>query len=393
MEYGTGFSFATEKQHRLEAVGEPQTPTSNTGTAKGATFALHPYLGFVWNRDAKTPWSELITPSGLLGEEDPYVASRDPKKAIVALTGGSVAERLFVSSRQVMRDKLKNLPVFRHRKVVFVMLGMSGWRQPQQLISVAYYLSQGGRMDMLINLDGFNEAAFGVHDRQVGMYPTFPYLWNQFFPHDYDPNDMGQMAHIALWRGLRRQTALIATHLRYSVTATTFWGLLDHYMANKAGSAEAGLQTQGKPLPFYLAGPQTYSTAPVAAIYDMEGELWKNSSLQLAVIAKANGFAYFHFLQPNQYVPDSKPLSEVEAEKYYQPALFRADSVVHTYPIFEAAIPQMRAKGANVYSLTQLFKTTHETVYADACCHFNALGDARIATAMGNQIMRYYKNQ
>jgi hypothetical protein len=47
-------------------------------------------------------------------------------------------------------------------------------------------------------------------------------------------------------------------------------------------------------------------------LYRYLAEAWKNSSIQMNALSDVAGIKYYHFLQPNQYVKDSKPMTEQE---------------------------------------------------------------------------------
>ena len=42
---------------------------------------------------------------------------------------------------------------------MFVNLALFGYKQPQQLTTLAYLMSIGGQFDLVLNIDGFNEVA------------------------------------------------------------------------------------------------------------------------------------------------------------------------------------------------------------------------------------------
>ena len=60
-----------------------------------------------------------------------------------------------------------------------------------------------------------------------------------------------------------------------------------------------------------MRGP-SFERKDEAELYHELVEVWKRSSLQMKVLCDANGTKYYHFLQPNQYVIGSKPMSEAE---------------------------------------------------------------------------------
>ena len=47
--------------------------------------------------------------------------------------------------------------------------------------------------------------------------------------------------------------------------------------------------------------------------------IWQRSSLELAKVCDGMGIEYHDFLQPNQYLPGSKPMSELERSLTVEP--------------------------------------------------------------------------
>jgi hypothetical protein len=113
-------------------------------------------------------------------------------------------------------------------------------------------------------------------------------------------------------------------------------------------------------------------------------EIWARYTRSQAKLAKAEGIRSYFFLQPNQYVPGSKLLSETEKQAAY---LGRRPPVEFGYAEFEMEISKLRRSGVHAHSLANLFRDVSETIYVDNCCHVNAKGNLLIAEAIGNAIL------
>ena len=112
-------------------------------------------------------------------------------------------------------------------------------------------------------------------------------------------------------------------------------------------------------------------------------------SQQLAHLCATNGFEYFHFLQPNQYVPGSKVLAPEEVRDAYRPASRTAKLVPEAYEDLRAAGQQLVAAGVRLHDLTGVYAEVEEAVYIDACCHVNGMGNVYMAREMGAVIASY----
>lgn len=99
----------------------------------------------------------------------------------------------------------------------------------------------------------------------------------------------------------------------------------------------------------------------------------------MQAICAARGMRYFHFLQPNRYVPGSKPLSTEELSKVLPLAHAWRRNAELGYPLLRARGSELCGRGVSFFDLTDMFVNETQTLYSDDCCHFNREGYARIA--------------
>jgi hypothetical protein len=387
--YGEAYNATALRSERLGATtidGAPQTRKIPPGLpdAWGDHTAAHPYLGYVHDATTVNPlWQQ----NGFLAESDPYVASQNANNAIIGITGASVAEFFFKDeqARTILRTALEKLPRWKNKTLIFAMFGMAGYHQPQQLLSVTYYLAQGGTLDMLINIDGLNETAWANTVTQKGMYPTYPAYWAQLLPDVSSHVTLQKLGDLQLWKNLRRLAANAFSHASFSVTANTMWKLLDDTLRDRIRATLRELYDI--PATTYsLSGSNALRNASAQELADFETRLWRQSSLQLYYLAQANHFTYLHFLQPNQYLPASKTLSPLETRNAYDPHSGYRVWIPAQYPLLQAQIPTLQAEGVAAFDLSGIYKTTAETIYIDTCCHTNALGKQLLAKAIARHI-------
>jgi hypothetical protein len=142
-------------------------------------------------------------------------------------------------------------------------------------------------------------------------------------------------------------------------------------------------------LPPRVRGPKAGYSDPQSLYEDM-GLVWKRSSRLMATLCRTYGIEYFHFLQPNQYVPDSKPFTDEERNVAYRPELPGSDRVPAAFPVLRERGRELRELGVNFTDLTGMFADEKRTVYNDFCCHVNELGATliakRIAAVIGEQM-------
>ena len=86
------------------------------------------------------------------------------------------------------------------------------------------------------------------------------------------------------------------------------------------------------------------------------------------------------FVQPNQYLNGSKPLSPEEKAVAFEPGA--ASTFGPSMERVRDAVPELRANGVRIFDLTGIFADVKETLYIDDCCHLNQRGNELLAEAM-----------
>jgi hypothetical protein len=118
---------------------------------------------------------------------------------------------------------------------------------------------------------------------------------------------------------------------------------------------------------------------------------WKNASLQIHHLSKANKFIYLHFLQPNQYVPNSKIFSEAEKMNALTKEPYKyKDAVLLGYHRLKEEGKNLLKESVNFTDLTMIFKSDSRTLYIDKCCHLNKEGYDTIVKIVAQKILQYF---
>ncbi len=95
--------------------------------------------------------------------------------------------------------------------------------------------------------------------------------------------------------------------------------------------------------------------------------------MQLHNLTVSQGGRYYHVLQPNQY-SGQKVLSDEESRSAYDENSAYRKEVEHGYPLLRNAGGQLREAGVSFLDGTDVFSGNSQTLYTDACCHFNTSG-------------------
>jgi len=352
-----------------------------------ANKALHPYLGFVYD---PTQNPAQVNRFGFAGP-DPF-SSREGD-VVVAIFGGSVALSFCHEGAERLAASLAREGPHSGRTIHTLCFALGGFKQPQQLMALSYFLAMGVRIDLAINLDGFNELALPFTDNlPARVEPSFPRLWHLYARKGLDPEVVARLGAVERieQRRQRWRHTIAGTPLRNSAFAMLLLDRVDARLDNEVRWEDAMLRShlEQKAASYQSSGPfEPYGTA--ADFFADGAALWKNSSLQMSRLTRTNGGRYLHFLQPNQYVEGSKSLTGSERREAFHrgPHPYRV-AVERGYPLLQRAGLALRNAGVEFHDLTGLFRDEARTIYIDDCCHVNRIGNQQIADAIATAIRR-----
>lgn len=366
---------------------QAESVTANLVQLTDSKGVLHPYLGYV-----SGPENPYRNEFGFFGPNPLLKKTAD--KIIIGVTGGSVAAEF--AGRMLLGNK-SFFEALTDKKVEIVPLAFAGYKQPQQLLALTYILSLGGEFDILINLDGFNDIMIPyVNNIPANVYPAFPMNWHLHARKGFQPEIVSQIAKIQRiqedrdgWKVFLRNSVL-----KHSITSLTVWKSYDNRLQNQIYLENENLQNKLTNLQdeSNVLGPD-FSFKSDMEIWKMSVKIWEKASLQMANLCEDNNIAYFHFLQPNQYVPDSKTFTKIEKKIAYSNQSSRlVKSVINSYPILRQAGKKLTEKGIVFTDLSMIFKNEDRTIYRDKCCHINELGNALVTKKIVSIIKTYYKS-
>lgn len=392
-----GLYFVAGGWSAVRVLRERQSQADILGTMiKTDDEVIHPYFGFVLQPDrvrdvdAGTPH---VTEFGFVDTALP-IQRRAADKIVVGIVGGSVAHHLSLHGTETLARELEKLPQFTGKQVEFVRLAIPGYKQPQQLIVMTYMLSLGAEFDALINLDGFNELVLPLNENIPNdVFASFPRSWHLRVTEGHDVTVLRLVGRVNYCRETRKQLSawLASSPLRFSAFANLLWKSADESLTNALIKDHQALSTLGKRQVSFCA------TGPPQAFENEEARLneaaryWKQCSVQLHQVCAANGIRYFHFLQPNQYVPDSKPIGAEERKVAVDDKAPFKSYVESGYPLLVRAGQSLAQQGINFHDLTQIFADHSERLYSDFCCHVNQRGNELLATEIGRHIHETWK--
>lgn len=263
-----------------------------------------------------------------------------------------------------------------HTVPIVVNYSLAGYKQPQQLMVLNYLLALGAEYDVVVNVDGFNEVSLPVAENiPSNLNPFFPRGWDRRISGFPGQNELRKIGLIEVNKQRREEAArfLLKTHLSFSPAASLVWRTYDRYLANEISRIQTDFAATKTASTFSSHGPH-YTTTKEAEIFSDLAGMWKNSSMQMDALCRSRGIKYLHFLQPNQYVPDSKPMGPSEQKTAFTEGHPYQRGVLKGYPLLATAGEEMKLAGVDFTDLRNVFENVHEEVYIDNCCHVNGTG-------------------
>jgi hypothetical protein len=374
--HGNWFDLTPFGDQRRQLIGADPDAAPGSGGRPGfvETAAMHPFVGYVVD-PLRSEWA--LTDFGYY-ESDRPLYRKTEDTVILGIFGGSFAHQFREAAIDRVVDALKQDPVFRGKRFIYTSTALGGYKQPQQLMTLNYLLALGGEFDIVVNIDGFNEVAIHeAENRLHNVFPAYPRSWYYHTLGLSDPGFVERSADVIRIRGRQRQSARSFSALpwRRLALANLVWSVRERSRQANLLAARADLETYRTGAERYVARGPKFNQVDDAQVYGELVSLWERSSVQMARLSQANGIVYVHALQPNQYVEDSKPLSEEERSQAYDRTHKYRSGVVKGYPLLTEAGGRLRENGVNFLDWTAAYKNVDETLYVDTCCHVNALGN------------------
>ncbi len=317
----------------------------------------------------------------------PYRKQSDDE-FVIGIFGGSIALSVVKSTMPQLFDEVfAQVPQLHGKKVVLLSFAREGFKQPQELETLAYFLSLGQRFDLVINIDGASEifdAIINYNARVNHSMPSNGQLSALTGLIDAAIHETGNEAFLGVyfWRSVRERILRSLLDVPLAGPAS----LLD-LSFGLAGRCEAAAERQAlNPSSFprydhvlYMLPQPAGTTLPKAIEQGIEE--WKRSSLLMAQMLHGLGIPYLQVLHPNQYF-SKKHFSDEEKRVAIRWGNEMAPKVHEYYPRMIAEGNDLAREGVNFANAVNIFDDVSETIYSDECCHYNAAGNLLLARIM-----------
>jgi hypothetical protein len=372
--------------------------------------ALHPYFGPthvpglplqipmelreapIGTADPANPTGARTNNFGFVSPHDFPFAKARSSQFIIGIFGGSVGAWFCHVGTPRLLDALEAQAFFRDRELVPLCFSHEGYKQPQQLLALTYFLSIGQQFDLVINIDGFNEVALGAINHERGLDISMPSpmhmegLINVIDRYTLTPERLRSMAAIDRHR---ERLNVLAERLRRTRFAVVHVILDRFYQRTRVlYYTELGrlsnLPGSGSGASMIRVTPKVMPRDERTLFTDIAAQ-WASSSLMMHAMLVERGVPYFHFLQPNQYFT-TRPFDETERRTALNAASPFRKGAEQGYPALISASGALTA-GEHFFNAMGIFDRETSPVYIDDCCHYTLVGNHRLADFVAASIL------
>jgi len=367
--------------------------------------ALHPYFGPTHlpgtpfdipaslRENGAGPERRTTNNFGFVSPHDYPFAKTSDDQVIVGLFGGSVGLWFCQVGAPRLVEHLQANPYFKDREIVPLCFAHEGYKQPQQALLLAYFLSIGQAYDLVVNIDGFNDVALAALNNAQGLDISMPSV-QHLDPlialvnrSALTPEKLASLA--AIFRD--RQTLVelagrIAANRSAAVNMFLDWnyGRVSARYSRELGRF-SNLPANPPENALIQATPPTHPREGPEVFSDIAG-MWAGASLLIDQMVEARGGGYFHVLQPNQYYSQRRFDAAEAATAINAGSPYKA-SVESGYPALIGAAPKLTDAGVAFIDATSVFDRVDAPVYMDDCCHYTLEGNRALADLIAASIL------
>ena len=383
-------AFYYAKHGNLFYVAENPVPAPLVETERGELSAdvLHPYFGPIHRPGIRVQTNNIGFGSPY---SFPYTRTSE-RQFLLGIFGGSVARYFCDRGMPRLVSVLQQTQAFVDREIVPLCFSHEGYKQPQQLIVLAYFLSLGQQFDLVVNIDGFNEVALGSRNNERGRDISMPSpihmdpLLNLIDRATMTPAKVYSLARISEYKETLNK---VARTMRRTRIAAVYFALDRYYVftMNRYQSELATfdrLRSNAPSTSVLLLTPPVRPRGEEDVLYDDLAREWAEASRSMGDLLRARGMPYLHVLQPNQYF-SQHVFAPDEARVALNPNQPFKPPVQQGYPALRRASATLAAK-EDFIDATNAFDHEAGAMYEDDCCHYTMKGNEVLADLIAQRV-------
>jgi hypothetical protein len=398
------FLFYNDTGRLFYTYQKPYDPIAETQQGRLTGDGLHPYFGPTHRQgypfdipeslreNAASPARVPTNNFGFASTHNYPFIKTSPNQFVIGMFGGSVGAWFCQVGAHRLVEDLKANAFFKTREIVPLCLSHEGYKQPQQLLLLSYFLSIRQTFDLVLNIDGFNEVTLSSFNNQRGLDISMPSamhlepLVNLVNQATLTPDKLQSLAAISQYK--ERINHLVERLQRNRFAAVNFVLERLHRSATASYQAEvarfAALPSNPSEASLILATPSVTQRDESRALADA-AKSWSEASVLMHTMLAARGVPYFHVLQPNQYFTH-RSFSAEEAKVARSDASLFKSGAEKGYPLLVKESESLKSR-VNFLNATGIFDRESSAVYMDDCCHYTLRGNQLLADAIARLIL------
>jgi len=393
------FFYSREKTQNKSALG---INLEGVRLNESIVERFHPFLGFVQKPGADFRPGFKINNYGFISPYDYPLIKTKKNQFIIGVFGGSVASNysIFEIQNKILSQYLKQLPGFKDKEFVILSFATGGYKQPQQLLILNYFLALGQELDMVVNIDGFNEVALSNLNNQNKIDLAMPSLQHILPLTSLANNSLSIKAMKATIR-IQENKARINQGLESlqhctlaacdALTSVYIQNLVNNYKTDVIKFEKERSRKKDEGSVIYINTNKSVLEDSVA--FEKMAQNWAKSSIFMNKVLSASNVPYFQVLQPNQYYQTKRVFSAAEKQIAFNQETPYARAVELGYPALFKKLPNLEKNNINVLNGVNVFDNTKDAVYVDSCCHYNQAGEVVFSNYVGGEILKALKKK
>ncbi len=387
------FFYSREKTQNKSALG---INLEGVRLNESIVERFHPFFGFVQKPSGDFRPGFKVNNYGFISPYDYPFKKTSKNQFVIGVFGGSVASNysIFEVQNKILPKYIKQLPAFKDREFVILSFATGGYKQPQQLLILNYFLALGQEFDIVVNIDGFNEVALSNLNNKNNIDLAMPSLQHILPLTNLANNSLSIEAMKATVR-IQENKARInqgLTNLQHctlaacdALTSVYIQNLVNNYRTEVLQFEKERTKQTDEGSVIYINTNK--SVLPDSVAFDQMAQNWAKSSIFMNKVLSASNVPYFQVLQPNQYYQTKRVFSAAEKQIAFNNETPYAKAVELGYPALFKKLPNLEKNNINLVNAVNAFDQTKDAVYVDSCCHYNQAGEVVFSNYVGGSIL------
>ncbi|PSB35641.1 hypothetical protein C7B69_05610 [filamentous cyanobacterium Phorm 46] len=359
---------------------------------------FHPFFGFIQNPSPDFRPGFKVNNYGFISPYDYPFKKFKKNQFVIGIFGGSVASdfSIFQVQNKILPKYLKQVPGLQDKEFVILSFATGGYKQPQQLLILNYFLALGQELDLVVNIDGFNEVALSNLNNKNQINLAMPSIQHISPLTSLANNSLSIKAMQATIR-IKENKARINEGLESlqhcslaacdALTSVYVQNLVNNYRKDVIAFEKERSKKQQDDEGSVVFINKNKSILEDSAAFEQMAWNWAKSSIFMHKVLSASNVPYFHVLQPNQYYQTKRVFGEAEKRIAFNKDTPYSKAVELGYPAILGKFPNLQKNNVNILNGVKVFDQTKDAVYVDSCCHYNQAGKLIFSNYVGSSIL------